>query len=292
MLQQNQVETKKHSPESDIQSLSTKASQASIKASDSQGQYSEIVQKRLRTLKKRLAKIEKYEEQLQAGVDNKLNDDQLAAVSKKGEVLALIKELEDMAALIADKETEDKRAAKKKLKADNIAQNKLIQESVQQAVSLENEKIQTLCRLILAVGSVLPRIPITVVSKVNKQLLIDLYHELFRGLDPQVNSVDPQLLQQLIDGKVNLISNVFGDPLVQSQLNALFQIVQEMADVEKFPTDPVSNSPPHVSAQQQTRPVSGISGRAFGKLNFTTSTDLEEVDDSDFKDPAIVRSSN
>lgn len=51
------------------------------------------------------ARAEKYEEDLAAG-RAKLNEDQLLAVEKKGEVVALVKELEEVLKQMEDKDAE------------------------------------------------------------------------------------------------------------------------------------------------------------------------------------------
>ena len=53
--------------------------------------YKEATGKRLRTLRKRLQKIEKYQE-----TPDKLNEDQLQALDKKDQLIFAIKELEEL----------------------------------------------------------------------------------------------------------------------------------------------------------------------------------------------------
>ena len=74
-------------------------------ATKNQNSY-EVIAKRLRTLKKRVTKIEKYEEDIAAGLKDKLNEDQVLAVQKKGEVVVMIKELEEISKIMADKDAE------------------------------------------------------------------------------------------------------------------------------------------------------------------------------------------
>lgn len=65
--------------------------------------YIAILSKRLRTLRKRILKIEKYESEANT---RKLNEDQLMAVQKKDEVNTLIKELEELINQMRDKDAE------------------------------------------------------------------------------------------------------------------------------------------------------------------------------------------
>lgn len=127
--------------------------------------------KRLRTLKKRQTKIEKYEELPQS----QLNADQLAAVGKKQEVVSLIRELDELAVQLSDKDAEEKRSVKKLAKLQVIEHQKAVAQAVADARADEQQKLRTMSKLIVAVAAVMPRIPSTVVAKVNKQLILGLY---------------------------------------------------------------------------------------------------------------------
>ncbi|KAF0520360.1 hypothetical protein F8M41_016362 [Gigaspora margarita] len=60
--------------------------------------YIEVVNKRIRTLRKKMAKIEKCEEIIRSSPDgkNQLNNDQLQSYERKGEVAGALKECEDI----------------------------------------------------------------------------------------------------------------------------------------------------------------------------------------------------
>ena len=52
------------------------------------------------------AKIEKYEADVAQGLKSSLNEDQIAAIAKKEEVVALVKEFEEMVHQMEEKDAE------------------------------------------------------------------------------------------------------------------------------------------------------------------------------------------
>ncbi|CAJ0758271.1 9852_t:CDS:2, partial [Entrophospora sp. SA101] len=60
--------------------------------------YMEVIYKRLRAMRKRMVRVEKYEEIANSTPDgkNQLNADQLNSLEKKGELAAVIKQSEDI----------------------------------------------------------------------------------------------------------------------------------------------------------------------------------------------------
>ncbi|KAJ3333424.1 hypothetical protein HDU76_008235 [Blyttiomyces sp. JEL0837] len=72
------------------------------------GASTEVVNKRLRTLKKRLTKLENYETVPKA----ELNKDQVEALQKKSEVVALVKELEEIIKQLQSSEADEVKITK------------------------------------------------------------------------------------------------------------------------------------------------------------------------------------
>ncbi|RKP20892.1 hypothetical protein ROZALSC1DRAFT_27660 [Rozella allomycis CSF55] len=99
--------------------------------------YIDVVNKRLRTLRKRLVKIQKYEQQSQGKESGSLNEDQIKAIEKKSEVETLIKELEDLIKNFNAIEMEEQRQAKK-----NKRQQVLLEKQLAQEVTLQMEQSQ------------------------------------------------------------------------------------------------------------------------------------------------------
>ena len=73
--------------------------------------YVDVINRRLRTLKKRLAKIAANEDARRNG--KQLDSDQLASIARKGEVEVLIKELEEIEAAQEAIDAEQQRNEKK-----------------------------------------------------------------------------------------------------------------------------------------------------------------------------------
>ncbi|KAJ3052108.1 hypothetical protein HK097_006883 [Rhizophlyctis rosea] len=127
--------------------------------------YIEAINKRLRTLKKRLvyrligctiaplqksdriafqAKIEKYEQ----SDKNELNADQVAAIEKKPEVLSAYKEFEEVLKQLGVVELEEFKASKAQQRAQEAAKQAEINQAVQNAKGEANESIRELIKLL------------------------------------------------------------------------------------------------------------------------------------------------
>ncbi|CAJ0923119.1 1933_t:CDS:2 [Entrophospora sp. SA101] len=91
--------------------------------------YMEVIYKRLRAMRKRMVRVEKYEEIANSTPDgkNQLNADQLNSLEKKGELAAVIKQSED---ILKSMEAVDKEEVKKEK-----AQKKTQQEENEKAIS-------------------------------------------------------------------------------------------------------------------------------------------------------------
>ncbi|RUS26122.1 hypothetical protein BC938DRAFT_471201 [Jimgerdemannia flammicorona] len=102
-------------PSRDERALSVTDEQSVDDGGEKKNQYIETLHKRLRTLKKKLLRIEQVEEILnQADGKDKLNEDQVSMVNKKPDVSIPIRELEDMIKQLSAVEVEDLRLQKQK----------------------------------------------------------------------------------------------------------------------------------------------------------------------------------
>ncbi|KAJ1342561.1 hypothetical protein BSLG_002878 [Batrachochytrium salamandrivorans] len=119
--------------------------------------YSEAVNKRLRTLRKRLLKASKYEQ----SSSSDLNPDQLLAIQRKPEVAFAIKELEDLGRQIALLESQEAAQLKAKAEQDRKA-------AAAQTLSLEaasksafDKQLESFLRCWYALNVALPQVPAT-----------------------------------------------------------------------------------------------------------------------------------
>eukprot|EP00833_Pecoramyces_ruminatium_P014061 jgi/Orpsp1_1/1188093/evm.model.d7180000062395.1 len=113
--------------------------------------YLNIVNKKLRTLRKRMNKIEKYE-----NCDIKeLNADQISTIKKKSEVSALIKEFEDLHKqyTLFDEQDQKEQETIKKLQDEKLV--KEINEKVENEKKLHSSQLQYLFKISYALNVVI-----------------------------------------------------------------------------------------------------------------------------------------
>ncbi|KAJ3033071.1 hypothetical protein HDV00_006803 [Rhizophlyctis rosea] len=111
---------------------------------DKKNPYIEAINKRLRTLKKRLAKVEKYEQEDSIS----LNPDQIVAIDRKPEVVAAVKELEDVFKALSVVELEEARAARIEQEAREAAKQVEIARAEQNAKAAADEHLRELIKLL------------------------------------------------------------------------------------------------------------------------------------------------
>jgi hypothetical protein len=106
--------------------------------------YSETVLKKLRNLKKKLLKIEKYETLSQ----EELNQDQILLIKQKSFVVSVIKELEDLNSHFLTLEESDKIRRDKLEEIRNEEIQEIINNKVQEARKIPKENLKKLLRII------------------------------------------------------------------------------------------------------------------------------------------------
>jgi hypothetical protein len=136
------------------------------------------------------AKIEKYEQDVQAGLADKLNEDQRAAVQKKDEVATLIKELEEIVHLMEDKDTEvrcvlardgvliaqEQKRIKKAKKQEEVEKQHAVQAAAAAAKAEGAAHVRALLQLFFATNTILPQTPATNVSNQAREAVVTLFN--------------------------------------------------------------------------------------------------------------------
>ncbi|KAJ3399974.1 hypothetical protein HDU80_007410 [Chytriomyces hyalinus] len=118
------------------------------------GACAELVNKRLRTLRKRLTKLESYESQPR----EKLERDQVEALSKKPEVEASIKELEEVVKALAIAEVEEIKAANERDRLAKMTEELKVATAVMEHQSQERHRLKKSVELNFALSTLLPNI--------------------------------------------------------------------------------------------------------------------------------------
>ncbi|KAJ3061154.1 hypothetical protein HDU98_002952 [Podochytrium sp. JEL0797] len=116
------------------------------------GACAELVSKRLRNLKRRLEKLEKYE-----SLPHKdLEKDQIDALTKKGEVASSVKELEEVVKALALAEVEEIKANKEKARLAKMTEDLKVATAVMEAQSVAREHMKKTMELTFALSTILP----------------------------------------------------------------------------------------------------------------------------------------
>nr|CAG8465199.1 15426_t:CDS:2 [Entrophospora candida] len=105
--------------------------------------YMEVIYKRLRAMRKRMVRVEKYEEIANSTPDgkNQLNADQLNSLEKKGELAAVIKQSEDILKSMEAVDKEEVKKEKAQKKAQQEENEKAISNAIKEAKNEHTESI-------------------------------------------------------------------------------------------------------------------------------------------------------
>ncbi|KAI8616272.1 hypothetical protein BC830DRAFT_213379 [Chytriomyces sp. MP71] len=118
------------------------------------GACAELISKRLRTLRKRLTKLEGYEAQQRDALDK----DQIEALARKPEVEASIKELDDIVKQVLAAEIEEVKANKEKARLVKMTENLKVATAVMEAQNQERIRMKKTVELNFALSTLLPNI--------------------------------------------------------------------------------------------------------------------------------------
>ncbi|KAJ3133693.1 hypothetical protein HK101_004434, partial [Irineochytrium annulatum] len=145
-----------HAPRSSsIPGVDTAISEDAPKATTFTGACVESVAKRLRAFRKKLTKIERTETQAPA----ELNKDQLEAIQKKPEVVAVARELDEIVKQLAAAEPEEVRDQKRRDAAHHAETAKAVKAATDEARYEHRRNMKRTLGYIHALERVLPRVP-------------------------------------------------------------------------------------------------------------------------------------
>ncbi|KAI9144906.1 hypothetical protein BKA69DRAFT_1172438 [Paraphysoderma sedebokerense] len=167
--------------DSGVQSLVSSAVDVSAAPSEKKFGFAEIVNKRLRTLKKRLAKIEKYE----TTEVSSLNADQLEAVKSKPVVSSLIAELTELSNSLTSLEVDELKQLKRQQKQFHLEKQASIAKSVSEAVKNSANLTKFMLKLLSSLDTLIKNQS----DDLNENTL-DLLHNVKSLLLPSVSPSD------------------------------------------------------------------------------------------------------
>ncbi|KAJ3159406.1 hypothetical protein HDU86_001724 [Geranomyces michiganensis] len=125
--------------------------------SESKGVYAEVINKKLRALRKKLTKLEKYEHLPTA----ELNADQIQALDKKPEIVAAAKELEDAVKLIVVAEAEEAKSVAASQRAAEVKTKQRIAAAVEDCKNDQAAKTRETLKLFYVLNVLLPKLDTT-----------------------------------------------------------------------------------------------------------------------------------
>ncbi|KAI8593322.1 hypothetical protein BDZ88DRAFT_138656 [Geranomyces variabilis] len=124
---------------------------------ESKGVYAEVINKKLRALRKKLTKLEKYEHLPTA----ELNADQIQALDKKPEIVAAAKELEEAVKLIVVAEAEEAKSLAAGQRAAEEKTKQRIAAAVEECKSEQAAKTRETLKLFYVLNVLLPKLDTT-----------------------------------------------------------------------------------------------------------------------------------
>ncbi|KAJ1558909.1 hypothetical protein HK096_006581 [Nowakowskiella sp. JEL0078] len=143
--------------------------------------YLEAVAKKLRALRKKLQRTEKYEAMLKSD----LNQDQIQLVAKKSELLNLIKEFEDLTKILVSTDAEEQATNKKILKIAEAVEAKKIFDAVQEEMVNNSNKAQkNILRLLYVFNVALPNSSALTSISAEQFNALNNFKSLVTGLTP------------------------------------------------------------------------------------------------------------
>ncbi|KAJ3167862.1 hypothetical protein HDU88_001809 [Geranomyces variabilis] len=124
---------------------------------ESKGVYAEVINKKLRALRKKLTKLEKYEHLPTA----ELNTDQIQALDKKPEIVAAAKELEEAVKLIVVAEAEEAKSLAAGQRAAEEKTKQRIAAAVEECKNEQAAKTRETLKLFYVLNILLPKLDTT-----------------------------------------------------------------------------------------------------------------------------------
>ncbi|KAI9003257.1 hypothetical protein BC832DRAFT_593329 [Gaertneriomyces semiglobifer] len=137
--------------------------------------YPEVINKKMRALRKKLTKIEKYE-QLDR---NALNADQLQTLQKKPELVFAVKELEEVAKGIAAADNDEAKLTAQMMRQTEQDTQKRVQDAVNAAKAEGAQNVKAILELMYVLDYVLPNIASISVGLTDDQYNTLAYFRMF-----------------------------------------------------------------------------------------------------------------
>ncbi|KAJ3108914.1 hypothetical protein HDU96_007368 [Phlyctochytrium bullatum] len=152
----------------------------------------EVLMKRLRAFRKRLTKIERAE----AMNPSELNKDQRESLQRKPEVVAVIRELEEITKHLTITEQEELKSTAEKEKERIEAEERKVAVAVDAAKTQADAALRTSLQLLFALNSRLPKISSMSVSLSDNQFAaLTSLSQILNGAYNSTNSADESLAQ-------------------------------------------------------------------------------------------------
>ncbi|KAJ3286323.1 hypothetical protein HK104_009105 [Borealophlyctis nickersoniae] len=244
-------------PSDSAVSLESASAEANGGVAVNKNPYIEAINKRLRTLKKKLTKVEKYE-----AMDKKdLNADQIQAVQKKPEVASAVKEFEEIIKQLETVGAEEAKAALDKEKVAQQQEQLKIAEAVKEAQNASQESTMRLLQLLFVLNVSLPNLATSSLPITEEQYNALAYFRLLTtgyGMEaPENAAAFLESAQTYIQKYSEQSAEQFAGSVTYAELNELVEKILSPPAPPKFGIDAESGESPALpEAEYEAGPAS------------------------------------
>ncbi|KAK9385072.1 hypothetical protein V1515DRAFT_540632, partial [Lipomyces mesembrius] len=245
--------------------------------------YIEIVQKRIRNLQKRKQRLDKYEEQAATPDAAKLNQDQLAALNSKDQVIYPLKELEDLSKSFKTLDEDHKKQKIKDMKSHTAEVRAAADQARREALVEARERIGVLVKF-LHVASWKRQFASTAASEVESSAFENLLSLIYAGDDAAVEAVYKLAdgADELVDEGATVQRSLTFDKIKQLSLESLDELyskAQEETTAESV-EDNIVITKTDVNDEDDEEPISSVVKVPRGGISFLNESELDQGEET------------
>ncbi|KAK9366143.1 hypothetical protein V1509DRAFT_569440 [Lipomyces kononenkoae] len=246
--------------------------------------YVEIVQKRIRNLQKRKQRLDKYEEQAATPDAAKLNQDQLAALKSKDQVIYPLKELEDLTKsfkILDDEQKKQKLHDSKSHTAEILA---AAYQARQEALSEARERINVLVKF-LHVASWKRQFASTASSEAESTAFESLLSLIYAGDDAAVEAVYKLSdgADELVDEEATAQSGLTFEKVKQLSLESLEELysrAQEATPAGSVDDENIIIAKTDIEDEDDKEPIISVVKVPRGGISFLNESELDQEEET------------
>ncbi|KAI9596089.1 hypothetical protein BDF19DRAFT_439591 [Syncephalis fuscata] len=242
--------------------------------------FIDVIYKRLRTLKKRLARVEKYEDivakHTPEELSQHLNEDQRKAIAEKSGIEGAIRELEETRKQLLSIDVEETRSLKKKKQEQEQEMKKTVRSAVNNATIQGDKAIEAVVNYFYAVSQLLPQAVQNSTSAPSEAdlIAIEMFKlHLFTSVANSSTNDDTTTTASIVRHLTEASDTTFNDNITFAQVQeVIVQLLQPLTATADKEADLTNDS---------HKATGAVSTEFTNQENTNAATALDQLDDTD-----------